>query len=311
MKLALAAALTILALPLAAEEAPGFDQLDILGARAALLDGRVDDAIAVLKPAAEAGDPRAQAFYGSIFDFGDTGEFDAEEALRWYRLAADQGYPQALYFSGNLHRYGTEGFEADPSKSIEWYERAIALDYGPAFGELGDLLVSGDGVPADEAAALVYLRRGADLGDILSSAALGRAYLAGRGVGKDEAEARRYLLMGASGGNMWAQNDLGWMLAEGKGGPKDLVLAEDMLRRAMTQGLDLAGQTMAEMIAKNPDLSEGPLAAPAHCLWATTYASEHDPGEAWRAECVAILDGLTPAELKQADGMARSLVAAP
>ena len=124
MKLAVAVGLTILALPLATEEAPSFDQLDILGARAALLDGRVDDAIAVLKPAAEAGDPRAQAFYGSIFDFGDTGEFDAEEALRWYRLAADQGYPQALYFIGNLYRFGTEGFEANPSKSIEWYERA-------------------------------------------------------------------------------------------------------------------------------------------------------------------------------------------
>lgn len=174
------------------------------------------------------------------------------------------------------------------------------------------MLFFGEGMPVDRETALVYLRRGADAGDPLSSATLGRAYFNGWAVPQDDQEARLHLLLGAAGGYSVAQNDLAYMLIEGRGGPQDPVLAQDMLHRAMAQGLDIAGQTMAEAILEHPELGAGPLSAEAHCIWAATYASDQwSPADApWREECSQMLASLTPTELKTADSIAQDLVPA-
>jgi TPR repeat protein len=316
MRLLVATYLALAAAPLWAQDAPSVSDLDLLKARSALLDGRVEEAVAVLEPAAEAGNARAQAIYGTVWEWGDTGVVDVAEAVRWYEMAADQGHPQAMMLLAGLYRYGpgAEGdrSQADPAKAKEWYERAIALDHTPAYGELGDMLFFGEGVEEDRETALVYLRRGADMGDPLSSATLGRAYMNGWSVPQDDQEARRLLLLGAAGGYSVAQNDLAYLLVEGRGGPADLVLAQDMLHRAMEQGLDIAGQTMAEAILAHPELSSDPLSAEAHCIWATTYAADQwsPPDDPWRQECAQLLANLTPEDLKQADKIAQDLVPA-
>jgi TPR repeat protein len=314
MRFALAAGLVLLAVPLAAQEAPTFDEIAVLRARADLLDGRVEEAVAVLQPAAEAGNPRAQAMYGSIFEYGDTGVFDAKQAIHWYELAADQGYPQAMYLLGSLHRYGMEGFEPDPEKARDWLERAIAQDNIAAFAELGDMLYWGMGVPEDTETGLVYLRRAADAGDPDASLDLGMAYHWGQGVSKDEVEARRLFMISASFGDYRAQNELGYMATYGLGGPVDVILAEEMLQAAVEQGFDLAGQSMSDLIRRNPEVAEGDarIAAAAYCVWAMEHATEHDPEpENWRPDCEALLEGYSEAELKEADRMAGSLVPAP
>jgi TPR repeat protein len=313
MRLLVATFLAFSTAPLWAQEAFSFSELDILRARADLLDGRADEALAVLKPAAEAGNARAQMLYGSTWEYGDTGVVDVEEAVRWYEMSAAQGHARAMMILGDLYRYGpsvpAEAISVDFEKAREWYERAIADDYPAAFGQLGDMLMFGEGFPADHETALIYVRRGADAGDVLSSATLGRAYLNGLGVPQDDGEARHHLLLGAAGGNAVAQNDLAYMAINGRGGPQDLVLAQDMLRRAMEQGLDIAGQTMAELILAHPELGDSPLSGEAHCIWATTYATDQwSPADApWRDECAQMLEGLTPAELKQADRIAQGL----
>ena len=86
MRLLIATCLALAGAPLWAQDAPTFSDLDLLQARANLLDGSVEDAVAVQKPAAEAGNPRAQALYGTVWEWGDTGVVDLADAVRWYEL---------------------------------------------------------------------------------------------------------------------------------------------------------------------------------------------------------------------------------
>lgn len=51
---------------------------------------------ALLKPAAERGDPDCQMTLAALYKFGDTFAARREEALVWLQRAADQGHPKAL-----------------------------------------------------------------------------------------------------------------------------------------------------------------------------------------------------------------------
>ena len=52
-----------------------------------------DNAVPLLQEAADQGDPVAQNKLGNCYIYGWGVEQDYEEGLKWYHLAADQGYP--------------------------------------------------------------------------------------------------------------------------------------------------------------------------------------------------------------------------
>lgn len=45
------------------------------------------------------------------------------EALKWYRLAAEGGNPDAMRRLGEMYERGA-GVPKDNAKALEWYERA-------------------------------------------------------------------------------------------------------------------------------------------------------------------------------------------
>ena len=53
------------------------------------------------------------------------------EALRWFQLAATQGYPPALFSVGLMHELG-HGLLADNAAAIGWYKRAAAAGHSRA-----------------------------------------------------------------------------------------------------------------------------------------------------------------------------------
>src|SRR5438067_12457513 len=77
--------------------------------------------------AAQAGDADAQATLGDVLRVGD--EFtdqDFEEAIRWYRRAADQGHAGALNNLGAMYAHGW-GVPQDAAKAATWYREAAEL----------------------------------------------------------------------------------------------------------------------------------------------------------------------------------------
>ncbi len=298
----------LLCLSLVGGPALAQDDPAVIAARTDLVEGRLDEALPVLLAAAEAGDARAQNTMGYAAEAGLGGPADMDAALRWYGLAAAQGYPKASYNIGAIYRWGAPGVPQDGARAREALAVAAAMDYPPAMAEYGHMLVHGEGGPKDVETGLAYLRMGAQLGDSDAMQWLGTLYFDGRIVTQDEAEARRLYEASAAQGNWSGQTNLGVMAEYGRGGPLDPELAADSYRAAMEQGFDMAGANLARLIRSHAEIDPRPLAAEAHCLWAQDLSTrEAFPNGGWPAYCRMVLSGLTPEEMEAASAMAEEL----
>ena len=62
-----------------------------------------------------------------------------EEALRYYRLSADQGLSEAEYSLGLVYSRDDCGVEADNDEAARWFARAASKGYRDAIECLGEL----------------------------------------------------------------------------------------------------------------------------------------------------------------------------
>jgi uncharacterized protein len=90
---------------------------------------------------------------------------------------------------------------------------------------LGDMYVSGQGVPKNEVEGAKWIRRAAEQGYANAQTALGALYGMGRGVPQDLTQSAIWYRRAAQQGHIPAQLKLGLMLYEGSGIPKDYVSA--------------------------------------------------------------------------------------
>ena len=122
----------------------------------------------------ELGDPRSQYMLGLIHDRGLSVRRDPVEAIKWYRLAANQGHALAQYMLGLIHNSGFDavtrarsnavrvgGAAATPSQrlgiayveALRWLTLAAEQGLPQAQYSLGLMYATGSGVPADFVAA--------------------------------------------------------------------------------------------------------------------------------------------------------------
>jgi hypothetical protein len=84
-------------------------------------------ALRVWLPQAEAGDKVAQTNVGEIYEKGLGTAPDYVNAAKWYRKAADQGYPRALTNLGFLYERGL-GVAKDPVAALGLYRKATGIE---------------------------------------------------------------------------------------------------------------------------------------------------------------------------------------
>ena len=70
---------------------------------------------------------------------------DPAEAVRWCRLAAEQGDAVAQFNLGELYALG-EGVPQDPAEAVRWFRLAAEQGYAVQYA-LGVLYGQGKGVP--------------------------------------------------------------------------------------------------------------------------------------------------------------------
>jgi TPR repeat protein len=97
-----------------------------------------DTALRILRPIAERGDPKGQFMVGELYYL-----FKKQngEALKWFRLAAGQGHPGAMYFLGNMHHNGN----AVPQNFVEaykWYSLAASRAGPREAGEMDTIAMA-------------------------------------------------------------------------------------------------------------------------------------------------------------------------
>jgi len=100
---------------------------------------------------------------GELYAEGKGVPQDYTEAMKWYRLAADQGDAWAQSNLGWMYRKG-QGVPQDYAEAVEWYRLAADEWDTSAQFNLGSMYEKGKGVPQDYAEAAKWYRLAADQG---------------------------------------------------------------------------------------------------------------------------------------------------
>ncbi|HTV80706.1 MAG TPA: tetratricopeptide repeat protein [Steroidobacteraceae bacterium] len=116
-------------------------------------------AMPLLLKAARAGNARAQAMLGIIYQDGDGLTEDDHAAAYWFGLAAAQGHRAAQYELGAMYEDGAGGLPKDERKAVELYMRSARQGFSQAQLVLGVDFELGDGVPRNRPQAIALLRQ--------------------------------------------------------------------------------------------------------------------------------------------------------
>lgn len=120
-----------------------------------------------LLPLAEAGNGDAQNRIGEMYEFGQGVARNNDEALKWYRLAAEQNVVAAWHNLGRSYNFGT-GVEQDYAKAEEWYRKAAEKGHMDAMFFLGTLYSNNHGQDTStdtNILAYAWMHNAAELGN--------------------------------------------------------------------------------------------------------------------------------------------------
>jgi TPR repeat protein len=170
---------------------------------------------------------------------------DKEEALALLRRAADAGNPAAMNVLASAYQRGN-GVARDPAEAARWYRRSAAAGHMGAMVELATAYEKGDGVPVDPAEAFRLRRTAAEAGNRLGMVELGRAYAAGIGVDKSPAEAVQWFRKAADGGLPMAMNRVGMAFENGFGVALDRAEAARWFHKAADLGNKAAMENLGK-----------------------------------------------------------------
>lgn len=203
-------------------------------------------AVPMLQSAAAAGHPRAAALLGSLHEDGLGTAKSREEALRWYRFAAEREQPEAMAALGRL-LLQERGPEARESAG-KWLRQAASLGDRDGQYHLGWLLAQ-PGAAHDDVAAFGWFVKAAGQGHVGAQVAAAAHLLAGRGVSKDQKAAAAWLERAAGAQDPVANYLLG-RLRENEGGSGQ-DRARNAYRIAAAAGHREAQFAIAAMLARS------------------------------------------------------------
>lgn len=185
----------------------------------------------LLQEQADNGDVESMVKYAHMLEVGVGAQRNQKEALKYYRMAAEQGNSQAQYSCGMLL-----GIMQQWKEAAEFYK--IAADNGNREAQFhyALMLKNGSGVKQNMEQAAKYYKLAADQGDPDSQNAYGAMLKNGLGVEADKCEALKYFKMSAGQGDSDAQCNFGIMLRNGEEVEKDLEQAKHYFQLSANQG---------------------------------------------------------------------------
>jgi TPR repeat protein len=148
---------------------------------------------------------------------------DYDQAVKWFDLAAKQGYAPAQFALGIMYNKGL-GVPQDYAEAGRLYRLAAAQGHADAQYNLGRLY-HGHGLPQDYSEAAKWYALSAQQGTAAAQVGLATLYLEGKGVAKDAQEAIRLLRLAAAQGDAYALGNLGFLYQSGEGVVQSNVIA--------------------------------------------------------------------------------------
>jgi TPR repeat protein len=200
-------------------------------ANTALEAKQYDEALQWYKRAAELGNASAMRNVGLLYETGQGTAKDLAQAAAWYKRAAEKQQPNAMYDLAYLYETG-RGVERDYSAAAEWYRKAAETKNPAAMNRLGYFHENGWGVPQDYAEAMKWYQGAARLEDSTAMTNIGVLYDKGRGVRQDPTEAMKWYMRAAEKGSAAAMNDVGILYDSGRGVKTDYAEAMKWYQKA-------------------------------------------------------------------------------
>lgn len=135
--------------------------------------GRFPEALKMFRLAADEGDVNAMLQLGLMCEFGRGVPADYTETRNWFEKAANLGDSRAQYLLGHMHEYG-EGMPVDMGTAFSWYHKAAKKGEADAQFSVGRFYLNGILSAPDLFKAEKWLKRAADqcheqAGQLLSS----------------------------------------------------------------------------------------------------------------------------------------------
>ena len=196
------------------------------------------------------GDVYAMDTLGAAYEFGEDKEVigvlgiekDFEEAVKWYRKAAEQGLCTAQDSLGDCYYYG-RGVDEDDAEAVKWYRKAAEQGLDTAQHSLGKCYYFGYGVDEDKVKAVKWYRKAAEQGNDDAKTNLGWCYYCGFGVSENVQKAEELLLDAANEDNNLAMLRLGHIRTDEGNVPR----AIDWYKKAAEHGRSYANVCIGEI----------------------------------------------------------------
>lgn len=202
----------------------------------------------------------AQYSLGSLYYRGNGVQQDYAEALRLYDLSAAQGNPYADYELAKMYRDGI-GTTVRPELSTRHFRAAFSGFYqleqdshdDKLQYRLGQMLYTGTGTGKDAQAAIGYLKKSANLGNINAQYLLGTVCLE-TGSG-DPAQAVAWMTKAAEAGNAAAQYSLGKLYRDGTYVEKNIAKAVELFTASAEHENEYAAYQLGRLYLAGEDIT--------------------------------------------------------
>lgn len=121
---------------------------------------------------------------GRCYETGDGVGKDQAEAVKWYRMAAEQGVADAAFELAKCYRFGM-GVRRNRTTASKWLHKAAEQGHARAMILLGKQCLDYDSGEYNSRKAVELFRKAADQGEAWGMFHLGECYINGNGVKKD------------------------------------------------------------------------------------------------------------------------------
>jgi len=169
---------------------------------------------------AAAGDAEAQVQMGLNYRDGKDVERDETEAVRWFRLAAEQGNGRGQDNLGYMLLNG-RGVAENQKEAVAWFERSAAQGNHWGLNNLGNCYDRGEGVERDPEKALELWKKAVAAGSRYACMNLAATTLPGASENEDLDAAVTWLEKGTSLDDARCASALAYLLWEGTAVERD------------------------------------------------------------------------------------------
>lgn len=204
--------------------------------------------------------------YGSWYQLGRYVKPNREKALKYVRMAADNGHALSQHRLGWY--YDTEFLgEPDIVKAVTWYEKSAAQGLAKSHRNLAGIYWGDDNGVLNHVKAIAHDKQASALGDVYSALSLGKLYQEGSNdIEIDHSLANYYLKQAMELGSANAAFRMGNQFWNGRGTETDLKMATILYFIAHRLGQSREAYTYAMQFQKPEDENRILMAANAYLL---------------------------------------------